>query len=138
MIRIAFFLLLTLGSTAASACGCAKPSTVSDPQVQANADLIFAGEVVSVSTRSTALAVYQTVVFRVTELIRGPRGLTFTVEVGGSTSCDLEPANFRVGERYLMSAFANVTSSPNNQAPRKYYTNYCCLRERLSSEVPAA
>jgi hypothetical protein len=126
-----------LGSVTAHACGCSKPTTVSDPQVQANADVIFTGEVVRVSTRTTARGVDQTVTFKVTELVRGPREVTFIIEMNsGNTSCDLEALNFRVGERYLMSAFATVRASAQTEAT--YYNNFCCLRELLSSAVPAA
>ena len=132
--KLAVVLLLGLVWSGANACGCSKPTTASDPNVLANADIIFRGEVVSQSSVIRDDITFHVVEFKVLELLKGTRASTVTVLMqDGGTSCDLERVDFQVGHKYLMSGFTiRESQSGSSQALRAdYYNNFCCLRQSI-------
>ena len=134
MIKTFLFFVFLLTSQIAAACGCNKPTTVEDAIARSH-DSIFKGRVTNVVTTTTNGAQRQLVTFAITEMIRGQEATQIVVSFGGSTSCDLETPDFRMGKLYLISASQHVQSAdklaPNGVAARTYFSNYCDLRKRV-------
>jgi hypothetical protein len=136
-----WFLPITLiGLLAASnamACGCDRQTSKSHPHVDQLADAIFVGEVAEVSGPDSSGVVL--VRFKIVESRRGAQGKFITIEVHNrGNSCDLEPASFRIREKYLMSGNQVVSAASDSgtakeelQIAPRYFNNYCGLRERV-------
>ena len=136
MIKFLVFVALIAASHGVAACVCNKAATVAEAQA-AGHKYIFKGDVVRIVETVTKYGVErQIVTFQITQLISGPAADQITVSYGGSTSCDLEKLDFRVGRSYIVSANQYVqvsaTIPPGADSTPSYYAKYCNLRKRTS------
>jgi hypothetical protein len=138
-----FMLVLLFAAAQANACGCDSPETADDPQVRENADIIFVGDVVDQAIAKHNGIEIARARFKVVSQSKGSPAEFAVVEVRHrATSCDLVKANFKVGERYLISGF-EIGPSGSNAAEttgfydgdRRFYNNFCSLRKRVTVRV---
>lgn len=136
MCKIAIFFITLLFSTSVFPCGCDKPHSSDEVLSYVH---IFKGRVLSVTQEDEFI---QSVHFKVLDLIAGPAIKEISVTFGGFTSCDLETPNFIVGQTYLISDHniylekdnAGITDPKKLKPSGMYNSNYCSLRELLTSE----
>jgi hypothetical protein len=128
----------------ADACGCDQPRTLEDIANRAH-DYVFVGKVRRVRTKVYAVGRRQLVTFDVIRLIRGEKRKRIQVRFyEGTSSCDLEPLDFKPEDRYLISAFEGKTFPPGadrNDVSQlvgtgTYSSHFCDLRNKLSSTDP--
>ena len=134
-------ILALLAAGESHACTCGDLSAVDEPQVAKHADVVFVGEVAKVTMKIDRGLEVVVASFKVLEDRKGVKARFITVEVHhGGTSCDLVRADFRPGDRFLMSASRIQWADPKRAAAagedvkaKRYYNNYCDLRERLDA-----
>jgi len=141
-----FAVIVFIGSGRALACSCSDPTAEDQESVADHADIVFVGEVerVSLVTRRGLEEVRAT--FKVLKLTKGPKTDSIQIVVHhGGTSCDLVRADFKVGDRYLLSGNRVIWSSEKDRetagvraTQTLYYNNYCDLREKLDAASGAA
>jgi hypothetical protein len=107
-----FAAIVLLGSGKALACTCSDPAAEDQASVADHADIVFVGEVEQVSLVTHRGLEEVRATFKVLKLTKGPKTDSIQIVVHhGGTSCDLVRADFKVGDRYLLSGNKVIWSS---------------------------
>jgi hypothetical protein len=138
-----FTAIVFIGSGRAPACTCSDPTAEAQESVAEYADIVFVGEVEQVSLVTHRGLEVVRATFKVLKMTKGPKTDSIQIVVHhGGTSCDLVRADFKVGDRYLLSGNKVIWSSEKDReaagvgaTQTLYYNNYCDLREKLD-EAP--
>jgi hypothetical protein len=130
------------------ACGCSSPKTIEDLRYPS---IVFDGEVLSIKkiSRSSGFVSEgteligdfssQEITFKLLKQHQGPKMSRITVSFNeqGSTSCDLQPLSFKVGETYQISTLLPPPAKKGSkQKPitSQYFNNFCNLRKHLTTQ----